>query len=143
MRHVSRVIPAAVVFTLLFCGFTCNNSTKRLATASDAIAHALADAQTAANQAVQSGVMTAQENAQFNQALVSVATAGQQLDSAIRGNETATSVQQKVSNFLTAFDTLQQTGLIGIKDAKTKLAISTILNGAEASVAVIAANVGR
>lgn len=139
-----RSMQLIAVFTLawLLSGFACTNGTQRLATASDAIAHALANAQVAAQQAVQAGVMSQSDYTAFNQYLGGAATTGLQLDAAIRANESASDVSQKVTNFMNAFNALQKTGVIGIKDPKTQLAISTIIAGAETSLAVIEASLG-
>jgi hypothetical protein len=131
-----------LILGLGLCGFTCNNSTKNLATASDAMAHALLNAQTAAQAAEKAGVMTPADYAAFDAELSNVSIAGQTLDAAIRNNQPNTSIAQQVTAFLAAFNTLQQQGVAGIKDANTKLEISTIITGAEASIAIIAAEVG-
>lgn len=143
-QHKIRTASLVLVVALVSCGFFCNGSTaaQKLATASDAIAHSLANAQTAAGQAKTAGVMSQPDYDAFNTYLVSVSTAGQQLDAAIRANETAPNIAQKVNSFLNAFNQLQQTGLVGIKDKNTQLAISTIITGAESSIAIIVSVVG-
>ncbi len=144
MKRKLTIAGAILMVALITSGFSCaGSSTQKLATASDAIAHALAEAQTAAQQATTQGVMSQADFATFQSYLVTVSTAGEQLDAAIRANESATTVQQKVDNFMNAFNTLQQTGLVGIKDPNTKLVISTIITAAETSLAVIEATVGK
>lgn len=134
---------ALVIMTaLLLSAFTCSTQTKRLATASDAIAHALLNAQTAAKQGVAEGVISASDEAQFEMFLVKASTAGMTLNQAIRANQSAPTVAVQVNTFLEAFNQLNISGVAGIKNPKLQLAISTILTGAEASVAVIAASVG-
>lgn len=137
-----RSIATALLACLLSCGFTCTNGTKKLATASDAVAHALANAQTASKQAVSAGVATPAEDAAFETVLSNVSTAGVALDSAIRNNQSATTVSAALNNFLSAFNTMNQAGVIGFKDKNTQLAISTAITTAQASIAIIAASVG-
>lgn len=137
-----RMIAIVPVVALLLMGFTCSHATKNLATASDAIAHALANAQTAAKQAAAQGVISQADEANFETYLVKVSEAGLVLNQGIRANESASTLSAKVNSFLDAFNQLQMQGLAGIKDDKTKLALSTIITGAESSVAIIAATVG-
>jgi len=139
---MKKALATLMIAALTLVVAACPNGTQKLATASDAVSHALLNAQTAAQQAVQAGVMSQGDFDTFNRYLAAVATSGQQLDAAIRANESATSVSQKVTNFMDAFNALQKTGLVGIKDPKTQLAISTIITSAESSIAIIAATVG-
>jgi len=132
-----------VVISLLLCGFSCSKSTQRLATASDAIAHSLANAQTAARQAVTQGVINQADETEFEGYLVKVSQAGLILNQSIRANESATSLAPKVSSFLDAFNALNTSGVGGIKNPNLQLTISTIITGAETSVAIIAATVGK
>src|SRR5258708_5949578 len=78
----------------------CPKSSQKLAVASDAISHGLANADTAANQAVTTGVITAADRDLFHSQLVRVSQAGLVLDSAIRANESATTLSAKVNSFL-------------------------------------------
>ena len=133
----------AVISILLLMGAGCPKGTKNLATASDAISHALANAQTASKQAVAQGVISQADEDQFEGYLSKVAQAGLVLDQGIRANEAATTLSTKVNSFLDAFNQLQNQGLAGIKNPNTKLLIATAINGAESSVAVIAAAVGK
>lgn len=142
-RFAKQRVALVLVTALLLSGFTCSKGTQRLATASDAIAHGLANAQTAARQAMNSGVISTADEAQFETYLVKVAQAGQILDQGIRANEAATTLSGKVNSFLDAFNALNTSGVAGIKDPNLKLTISTIITGAETSVAVIAATVGK
>lgn len=128
------------VLTLLTA---CPTGTQKLATASDAIAHSLANAQTAARQGVADGVISQSDEIVFEGALSKVAEAGLILDQGIRANESATTLSTKVNSFLDAFNALNNTGVAGIKNPNLKLTISTIITGAETSVAVIAATVGK
>jgi hypothetical protein len=137
-----RYLGLILATSLVFCGFSCQGGTQKLAVASDAVAHGLANAETAEKQAVASGVISAADGADFEVYVSKVAQAGQVLDQGIRANESATSVSGKVNSFLDAFNALNTSGLAGIKDPNTKLAISTIITGVESSVAVIAATVG-
>lgn len=139
-KLLSLTLVAAL--TVMLSGFSCNNSTKKLAIASDAIAHGLLNAQQAAVQGVQTGVMTQQEYSQFNTFLITCSQRGLVLNNAIRQGESAQNVSQALSAFLDGFNALNQQGLAGIKNANLKVAISTIISGMEASVAVIAAAVG-
>ena len=142
LKELSIVVTLLVVATLLM-GFSCNaNTTKRLAVASDAVSHALLDAQQAVNQGVNQGTITNGDANQFNTFLVQAAKTGLDLDKSIRAGETAGNVSAKVSVFLDAFNKLQVDGLAGIKNPQLKLSISTIITGAESAVAVIAASVG-
>ncbi len=138
-RYLGTILLAAV----LMCGFACPTGTKRLAVASDAIAHSLANAQTAARQGVTSGVISQADETAFEAELQRVAAAGLILDQGIRANESATTLSGKVNSFLDAFNALNTSGIAGIKDQNLKLTISTIITGAEASVAVIAAQAGK
>lgn len=144
MKRKATSIAAILVLVLLLAGFSCNQTTtvKRLAVASDAISHALLDAQQAVQQGTASGVISSQEAANFQTYLVSASKAGLDLDQAIRAGETAQNVSQKVNAFLDAFNKLQTDGLAGIKNPQLKLSISTAITGAESAVAVIAASVG-
>jgi hypothetical protein len=119
------------------------NSTKQLATASDAVAHGLLNADNAVNQALVSGVVTQEEHDNFHGLLVKAAQAGLELDKGIRANESASTISTKVNSFLDAFNALNTSGVAGIKNPNTQLAVSTILTGAETSVAIIAAAVGK
>lgn len=131
------------VLIILSSGFKCTGTTtKNLAVASQAISHALLDAQTASMQAVTQGVISQADDNQFELLLSKAAQTGLVLDQGIRAGESATSISAKVNVFLDAFNQLNTTGVAGIKNPNLKLTISTILNGAEASVAVIAAVVG-
>ena len=141
-----KAVPLGVILlvSLLVMGASCPSSTtKNLAVASDAVSHGLRNADQAANQALASGVITADEQAQFHVQLVKVATAGLALDAGIRANESAATLSAKVNSFLDAFNALNTSGVAGIKNPNTQLAISTILTGAETSVAIIAAVVGK
>lgn len=143
MKRRLFAVPAVFVLLVLLCGFACNtNTTKRLAVASDAVSHALLDAQQAINQGVNQGTITNGDANQFNTFLVQAAKTGLDLDKSIRAGETAGDVSAKVSLFLDAFNKLQVDGLAGIKNPQLKLSISTIITGAESAVAVIAASVG-
>ncbi len=133
------LIPLLAVLT--FC-LACPNGTQKLATASDAVAHALANAQSASKQGVAAGVVSPAEDAAFETMLTNASNAGLALDSAIRNNQPATTVSGKLNDFLTAFNSLNQAGVIGFKDKNTQLAISTAITTAEASIAIIAAAVG-
>lgn len=140
MRKRFVSVSSVVVLALILSA--CPHSTKNLAVASDAIAHALLNAQTAAKQAVQSGVITASDEQLFEQYLTRVSQAGLVLNNSIRGGESAQSVSQKVNVFLDAFNQLNTTGIAGIKNPALQLTISTIITGAETSVAIISATVG-
>lgn len=144
MEHRKLTAAATVLaVSLLLCGFSCSgNTAKRLVVASDAIAHGLAEAQTASRQAVQQGVISQADDTEFESYLVKASQAGSELDQAIRNNESASALSAKVNTFLDAFNQLQQSGLAGIKNPQLKLTISTIITGAETSVGIIAATVG-
>lgn len=140
-KPFTRVFLALVLVASL-ANFTCNNNTKNLAIASDAIAHALLNAQQAARQGATDGVISVYDENQFEALLSKTSQAGMELNQAIRAGQSPASVATKVSAFLQAFNTLNTSGLAGIKDPKLQIAISAILNGAQASIAVIAASVG-
>jgi hypothetical protein len=144
MKRQTTAVLGVIILALLLSGFSCNQttSTKRLAVASDAISHALLDAQQAIQQGTASGVISAQEAATFQAYLVTVSKAGIELDQSIRAGETATNVSQKVNVFLDAFNKLQTDGLVGIKNPQLKVAVSTAITGAESAVAIIVATVG-
>ena len=133
---VLLLIPVLAVLT------ACPTGTQKLATASDAIAHSLANAQTAAKQGVADGVISQADEQVFEDALSRVSQAGLILNQGIRANESATTLSAKVNSFMDAFNQLNTTGVAGIKNPKLQLTISTIITGAETSVAVIAATVG-
>ena len=118
----------------------CPKGTQGLATASDTIAHALDNAQQAVQLGLSSGVVTPAEDAAFEAALVKAATAGKVLDDSIRGQENASSVSAKATAFIAAFDALNKSGL-AIKNPNVQLGVSTALNGAEAALAIIEAEV--
>lgn len=121
----------------------CPKSTKSLATASDTVAHALANAQQAVAIGQSDGVISAKDAATFNEYAAKVAQAGLVLNQGIRANESATTLSGKVNAFLDAFNQLNTQGLLSIKDPKVQLAVSTALTGAESAVAIIAAQVGK
>ena len=143
MKRRSASCLTVFVVALFLCGFSCSKGTQRLATASDAIAHGLANAQTAARQAVSQGVISQADESEFETYLVKVSQAGLVLDQGIRANESATTLSLKVNSFLDAFNSLNTSGIAGIKNQNLKLTISTIITGAETSVAVIAATVNK
>jgi len=131
------------VVSVLLCGFSCSKGTQRLATASDAIAHSLANAQAASKQALAQGVISQADEDAFESYLVKVSQAGMVLNQGIRANESASSLSPKLNSFLDAFNTLNNSGVAGIKNRNLQLTISTIVTGAETSVAIIAATVGK
>ena len=141
-KRTVTCIGTILVAVVLLSGFSCSTGTKNLATASDAIAHSLANAQTAARQAVTQGVISQADDDQFETYLVKVSQAGLILDQGIRANESATTLSGKVNSFLAAFNALNTSGVAGIKNPNLKLTLSTIITGAETSVAIIAATVG-
>jgi len=145
MELRKRNFQAGVVLlcVLLMAGISCPSGTKNLATASDAVSKGLVNADTAANQAMTSGLITEAEYTQFHALLVKTAQAGLALDAGIRANESAATLSTKVNSFLDTFKALSQDGVAGIKNPQTQLAVSTILTGAETSVAIIAAAVGK
>lgn len=141
-RNRASATALVLILTLTLSAYTCNSNTKNLATASAAISHALLNAQQASQQALQSGIINQQDESDFEIYLSKAAQTGLILDQSIRAGESASSVSAKVSAFLDAFNQLQKTGVLGIKNKNLQLTLSTILTGAEASVAVIAAFVG-
>ena len=141
-KTASTQIALALVLVLALSGFTCNSSTKKLAVASDAISHALLNAQQAAKQGVSTGVIAPADEQQFEAQLARVSQAGLILNDAIRKGESAATVSAQVNVFLDAFNALSTSGVAGIKNPQLQLTISTILTGAESSVAIIAASVG-
>lgn len=120
----------------------CPKGSAGLATASDTIAHALVDAEKGVDLAAQSNQITAAEQAQFHGLAARVAQAGKDLDAAIRSGATAATISAKANVFLNLFKQLDTDGVAGIKNPNTQLAIATALNGAEAALAVIQAQVG-
>lgn len=138
----ARAIGLVLVLTLTLSGFTCYGNTKNLAVASQAISHALLNAQQASQQALQQGIINQADESDFEILLSKAAQTGLILDEAIRSGESSKNVSDKAYVFLEAFEQLNKAGLAGIKNQNLKLTISTILNGAEASIAVIVATVG-
>jgi len=144
MKKTLLSVLTIVVLSLPLCNFACSSkTTKNLAVASDAIAHALADGQAALKQGCTQGVVDSATCTTVEGYFAQAASTGITLDSSIRGGETAQSVSDKANLFLNAFNTLQTQGLVGIKDANTKLAVATAINGAETALAVISAYVGK
>lgn len=134
---------AVALIGVVLMGFTgCPANTKNLAVASDAIAHSLANAQTASKQAVTQGVISAADDQEFENYLSKTSSAGLTLDAAIRKGESAQSVSDKTKAFMDAFSQLQGSGVLGIKNPALQLTISTIITGAETSIALIEATVG-
>lgn len=140
--RMGRTVGLILILALTLGAWKCDRTTKNLAVASDAIAHALLNAQTAAKQGVADGVISPDDEKQFEVFLVRASQAGMTLDTAIRNNQSATDVSGQVSAFLEAFNALNTNGVAGIKNKNLQLTISTILNGAEVSIGVIAATVG-
>lgn len=140
MRKLAVLLLVPVLTLLTACP---TGTTQKLATASDAIAHSLINAQTAARQGVSDGVIQQADETVFEDYLVKVSQAGLILDQGIRANEAATTLSPKVNSFLDAFNALNSSGIAGIKNPNLKLTISTIITGAETSVAIIAATVGK
>lgn len=138
-------LKAVLLIPLLAFTLACppSSPTSKLAIASDAISHGLLNADNAASQALTAGIITQAERDNFHGLLVKTSQAGLDLDAGIRANESATTLSTKVNSFLDAFNTLNTSGVAGIKNPNTQLAISTILTGAETSVAIIAAAVGK
>ncbi len=138
----SSIACCAALVLMSFYAAGCPKSTKSLATASDTIAHALANAQQAVAIGQSDGVISAKDAAAFNEYAAKVAEAGLILNQGIRAGENAQTLSPKVNAFLDAFNALNTQGLLAIKDPKVQLAVSTALTGAESAVAVIAATVG-
>jgi hypothetical protein len=143
MKRKTTAALTVITIALLLCGFGCPKGTQNLATASDAIAHSLANAQDAARQAAVQGIITKDDETTFELFVVRASRAGMVLDQGIRANESATTLSTKVNAFLDAFNQLNTSGLLNIKDPNLRVTISTIITGAETSVAVIAATVGK
>lgn len=140
-RYSTASCVAVVLIALSLAG--CPKSTKSLATASDTIAHALANAQQAVAIGQADGVVSAKDAATFNEYVSKVAQAGLVIDQGIRGaGDNAQTLSPKVNAFLDAFNALNTQGLLAIKDPKVQLTVSTALTGAESAVAVIAATIG-
>lgn len=144
LQHTSVRIALFVALALTVFSFSgCPKGSKALATASASVSHALLNAQQAVAIGVQDQVLSPQDEQKFNEYVAKAATAGLILDQGIRANESAASLSPKVNAFLDAFNSLNTQGVLGIKDAKTRLAVSTALTGAETAVAIIAATVGK
>lgn len=141
-KRYAPPLAGVLVLVVLLSGFSCSTSTRKLATASNAIAHAMANAQTASKQAAAKGIISAADEQQFENVLAQAASAGLILNTAIRNGESAQNVAEKTKVFLDAFNTLNTSGVAGIKNPDLQLTISTILTGAETSIAVIQATVG-
>ena len=143
MKRRISAVGTVLVVSVLLCGFSCSKGTQRLATASDAIAHSLANAQAASKQALAQGVISQADEDAFESYLVKVSQAGMVLNQGIRANESASGLSPKLNSFLDAFNALNNSGVAGIKNRNLQLTISTIVTGAETSVAIIAATVGK
>jgi hypothetical protein len=131
---------AVAVLALSLAG--CPKGTAGLATASDTIAHALADAEKGVDLAVANNQASTVEQAQFHALAAQVSQGGKDLDSAIRSGATAATISAKANVFLELFKKLSSDGVAGIKNPNVQLGISTALNGAEAALSVIQAQVG-
>jgi hypothetical protein len=140
LHKTTAVVALAVMLTA--CPLSNQSSAKKLAVASDAVAHALRNAQDAAQQARMKNIITDEDEARFDQYLTKVAQAGLTLDQAIRANASATDISSKVQVFLDAFNQLQKTGVLELHNADLQIAITTIITGAETSISVIVAAVG-
>jgi len=117
----------------------CPKGYQNLAVASDAVAHSLKNTEDGINLAVQSGVMTPVEKADFDEYIIKAALAGKKLDAAIHvASQNGTSIQTQVDAFLEAFRKLETQGL-GIRDAHTRMTINLALTSTESAVAIIAA----
>ena len=136
----SRTTLLVLAVALTFGATGCPKATyHNLAVASDTIAHALNNVEDAETIAVSSGVMSQKERADFDVYVIKAATAGQALDAGLRNaTQPGATTTQQINAFLDAFQKLN-TATMGIKDDKTRLAISTALTGAEGSIAIIAA----
>jgi len=141
LRPTTR-ITTLLATAVLLSGFSCNQQSRTYAVASDAIAHALLNAQQAARQGATDGVISVYDENIFEGYLSKTSRAGMALNSAIRTNQSKAAIAPLLASFLQAFDILMNTGLAGIKDPKLQIALSTILNGAEASLGVISAGIG-
>lgn len=137
---MKRFIVFPLVLVLLLSG--CPKGAQGLATASDTIAHALGDAQQAILLACQANQIDAPTCTTLENDLVKVATAGKTLDAEIRANQSTAGLAPTVNAFLDAFNQLNNQDLLAIKNPNTKVAISTILVGAEAALSVVAAAAG-
>ena len=142
-RSTTYSIASCVAVVLMaFSLAGCPKSTKSLATASDTVAHALANAQQAVAIGQSDGVISAKDAATFNEYVAKVAQAGLVIDQGIRAGDQAQTLSPKVNAFLDAFNALNTQGLLAIKDPKAHLAVSTALTEAESAIAVIATTVG-
>lgn len=137
---MKRLIPAILLAAVLAAG--CPKGSAGLATASDTIAHALADAEKGVDLAVANNQASTAEQAQFHALAAQVAQGGKDLDSAIRSGATAATISAKANVFLELFKKLSSDGVAGIKNQNVQLGIETALNGAEAALAVIQSQVG-
>ena len=131
------VLPLAM---LLLSG--CPKGAQGLATASDTVAHALNDSQQAITLACQASQIDPPTCTKLQGDIITVATAGKSLDASIRANQNTTGLGPQVNAFLAAFNNLVNQDVAGIKNPNTKVAISSILTGAQAAISVIAASVG-
>lgn len=137
-----KILATLVILATMLMTTACPHGVQGLATASDATAHALANAQSAARQAEATGVISHDDERAFEAYLVRASETGLELDNAIRAGANAQTVSEKTNVFLDAFNALNTSGLAGIKNPALQLSISTILTGAETSIAIIAASVG-
>lgn len=133
----------AIILALLLTG--CPKGTQSLATASDTVAHALNDAQQATTLACTATppIIDPATCAKINADFVGIATAGKTVDASIRANETTPTLAPKVNAFIDAFNQLNNKDLLGISNPNTRVALSTILVGAESAISTIAAFVGK
>jgi indole-3-glycerol phosphate synthase len=128
---------ASLVLSLVFIG--CPNKYHNLAVASDTAAHALHDIDKGINIAAESGVLSPDNVVSIKNALLQTATAGKNLDAAIRtAGATGASVQTQADAFKTALEQLR-VQVDTITDKRISLSLDISITSAEGAIAIVEA----
>lgn len=143
MKKIFGITAIVPLMALVMSMSGCPKGAQGLAAASDTIAHALADTQQAVAIACTANQIDAPTCMRIEADLAKTAQAGKTLDAAIRANQSVTGLAPTVNAFLDAFNQLQNQDVLAIKNPNTKIAISTLLTGAESAFSVIAATAGK
>lgn len=140
--RLDKIMVIAVLITSLMSPGCGPKTYHNLAVASDSMAHGLKNVQDALTLGVTTGAVTVQERDGLQEYIVKAATYGINLDKAVRGaSVSGASVQVQIDAFLNQLNALN-TQVLGLRDARTRLAISGAITSIETAVAVMSANQG-
>lgn len=137
---VAKGLTTIVIVTVCLAG--CDSSAKKLAVASQAVAHALTHFEDGEQLAVKQGFISAQEDVTIQRFYIQLNEAGLALDTAIRANKSNPDVAAQLNNYLQSFQTMVSQGVGNIKNENTRQSLLVALQGAESALAVIASVVG-